>query len=391
MGIEGSLNIQLKVGNGIADPVSIESSRPVHASRVFHGKSIAESQKLLPILFNVCGTAQSCAGVRACEQALGVQASAQTERLRDALVNMETLREHLWRILLDWPCFIGGEADKAGMAEMVAIQRDYRHALCPGGDPFRLGGADCRTEFEALGAIADRAGALLQRTVFAMSPGAWLALTGQPGFMAWAEARQTIAAELIDQVVQAGWGHAGACESRALPPLTGEALHKAMQDVDYVKQPRWSGHCCETSSLTRVDSPLLKALKQEYSNGLLVRLVARLTEIAYLAGRLKLESQDSPGDKGSSTMPVNPGIGQAAAARGQLVHRVGLNGDAIGSYQILAPTEWNFHPKGVVAQALSALTGDPGSVEKQARLLINAIDPCVGYELNVVQGSPANA
>jgi Ni,Fe-hydrogenase I large subunit len=224
-----------------------------------------------------------------------------------------------------------------------------------------------------------------------MLPDAWLALTGPQGFRVWAEERQTIAAELIDQVVQAGWDHAGACESRALPPLTGDALHRAMQDVDYVKQPRWSGHCCETSSLTRVDSPLLKALKQEYSNGLLVRLVARLTEIAYLAGRLKPESRNVAREKGSSTTPVNPGIGQAAAARGQLVHRVELNGDVIGSYQILAPTEWNFHPKGVVAQALSALTGDPGSVEQQARLLINAIDPCVGYELSVVQGSSANA
>ncbi len=134
-----------------------------------------------------------------------------------------------------------------------------------------------------------------------------------------------------------------------------------------------------------------EALKREYVTGLLVRLVARLTEIARLAGGLRLVSGVSAGEGAGGVGPVNPGIGQAAAARGQLVHRVELNGDVIGGYQILAPTEWNFHPKGVVVQALSALTGDSASIEKQARLLIDAIDPCVGYELNLVGDRSPNA
>ncbi len=384
MAIEGSLNIQLQVRDGVVERANIASSRPVHASRVFHGKGIEEAQKLIPILFNICGTAQACASVRACEQALGMQASAQTERLRDALVDMETLREHLWRILLDWPSFTGGKADKEGMAEMVAIQRDYRHALCPDGDPFRLGGAACGMDLDYLETVRERVSRLLQRNVFALSPDAWLALTEKQRFCAWAAAGRSVAAELIDQVVQAGWGHAGVCESRALPLLPESALHRAMQDDDYVKQPQWCGHCRETSSLTRADSPLLTALKQEYSNGLLVRLVARLTEIARLVARLQPDPRDAPVHEGPGITPTNTGIGQAAAARGQLIHRVELSGDVICRYQILAPTEWNFHPKGVVARALATLKGNPGGVEKQARLLINAVDPCVGYELRLV-------
>ena len=160
-------------------------------------------------------------------------------------------------------------------------------------------------------------------------------------------------------------------------------LNQAMQDRHYVEQPMWQGRCCETTSLTRVDSPLLAILKQTYGNGLLTRLVARLTEIALLTDQLNPHSQAQFSTPTPEAAAANPGIGQAAAARGQLVHRVELDDAVIVNYQILAPTEWNFHPKGVVVESLLTLKGTSQQVEQQARLLINAIDPCVGYELNL--------
>lgn len=385
MGIEGSLKIQLKTGNGAANMVSIESSRPVYASMIFRGKSIAESLDMIPLLFNICGTAQACAGVRACEKALGIQVSAGAEQLRDGLVNMETLREHLWRILLDWPAFNGDEPDRLEMARVMEIQQNYQQALCPDGNAFQLGGADCKPDPLALNIAVEPVAALLQRKVFSMPTAEWLAITGQQALVDWAAAGETITAELIDQIIQAGWSSTGTCESEALPELSELQLHQAMQDTDYVKQPQWLGQCYETTSLTRVDSQLLKALKQEYGNGLLVRVVARLTEITHLAsGQLLFDAGGADYHKSSRVSPTNPGIGQAAAARGQLIHRVEVNGDRIANYQVLAPTEWNFHPRGVVVQALSTLKGDPDQVKQQARLLINAIDPCVGYELSIV-------
>jgi hypothetical protein len=58
----------------------------------------------------------------------------------------------------------------------------------------------------------------------------------------------------------------------------------------------------------------------------------------------------------------------------------------IGRYQILAPTEWNFHPEGVLAKGLNQLQADSVELLKQqASLLINAIDPCVGYALQIEQ------
>lgn len=385
MGIEGSLKIQLKTGNGAANVVSIESSRPVYASMVFRGKSIAETLDMIPLLFNICGTAQACAGVRACEKALGIQVSARVEQLRDSLVNMETLREHLWRILLDWPAFNRGEPDRLEMAKVMETQKNYQQALCPDGNAFQLGGTDCKPDPLALNVAIEQFAALLQRKVFAMPAVEWLAITGQRAFDDWGLAGETIAAGFINQIIQAGWSSAGACESEALPELSELQLYQAMQDADFVKQPQLFGQCYETTSLTRVDCQLLKELKQKFGNGLLVRVVARLTEIARLAsGQLLFDTGDADDYKNSSVSPTNPGIGQAAAARGQLIHRVEVNGDRIANYQILAPTEWNFHQRGVVAQALSTLKGDPDQVKQQARLLINAIDPCVGYELSIV-------
>jgi coenzyme F420-reducing hydrogenase alpha subunit len=357
---------------------------------VFVGKTIDETQKMIPMLFSICGTAQACAAVRAFEQALGVQPDALSEKIRDALVDMETLREHMWRILLDWPMFYGGEADKAALAQMVTICREYQHAICAGFDVFAAGGADFEVATEALADVQSKLMQLLQQSVFAQSPSEWLAMRESQGLQAWAGQHRTIAARLIDHVIDCGWSASGCCDSTALPDIEDKLLSEAMQGPGFISQPQWQGHCCETTSLTRRDSPLLNELKASYGNGLLVRLAAHLTEVAQLAGRAVSISVPEPDGRASTAVQTKHGIGRAAAARGQLAHRVGLAPGAesekpvISDYRILAPTEWNFHPQGIVNKALSGLKGDMDQVKQQAELLITAIDPCVAYDLVII-------
>jgi Ni,Fe-hydrogenase I large subunit len=384
MGIEGSLIIRLQTRLAAANAVSIESSRPLYACRVFIGKDVAESLQLIPLLFNICATAQSCAAVRACEQALGLRAVAEIEQKRDQLVNMETLREHLWRILLDWPAFIDRNADSSTLAEVVALQRAYQQALSPQSKLFQPDTSESKSNLIELNAVADSVANLLQQSLFSMPVAQWLTISTHKELAQWVKSSQTIPARLIDHIMLAGWSGAGRCDSVALPVMDEAQLHESMQQKQYLEQPQWQGECCETSSLTRIDSPLLESLKQVYGNGLLVRLVARLTEIAQLSEKLLPHEADSRGEIEACEPGVcNPGIGQARAARGQLVHRIALDGKVIQNYQILAPTEWNFHPQGVVAHALASLQGEQGDVEKQAHLLINAIDPCVAYQLHI--------
>ena len=62
-----------------------------------------------------------------------------------------------------------------------------------------------------------------------------------------------------------------------------------------------------------------------------------------------------------------------------------IENDTINKLVILAPTEWNFHPEGVAAKSLNDLdASSPHELRQQAELLIHAIDPCVGYHLNIV-------
>lgn len=60
------------------------------------------------------------------------------ELLRDRLEVMETLREHLCSILLDWPVCMMSEVDKRAMADVVRLQAGFSKALCGNSDPFQL-------------------------------------------------------------------------------------------------------------------------------------------------------------------------------------------------------------------------------------------------------------
>lgn len=82
--------------------------------------------------------------------------------------------------------------------------------------------------------------------------------------------------------------------------------------------------------------------------------------------------------------PCGIGLAQLEAARGRLVHRVELVDGRIGRYQIVAPTEWNFHPHGPVATGLRKLPNvDDTALRLAAGLLISGVDPCVDYVLSL--------
>jgi hypothetical protein len=55
----------------------------------------------------------------------------------------------------------------------------------------------------------------------------------------------------------------------------------------------------------------------------------------------------------------------------------------VADYRILAPTEWNFHPRGVVAVGLDAIAARVRGPElgSLARLFVAAVDPCVDFDL----------
>ncbi len=387
---EGKLSIQINPAKASGNRVVIRSTRPVYACRVFKGKAVAEALALLPVLFSICATAQSCAAVRACEQAQSVIPVNGTEAIRDCLVNMETLREHLWQVFLDWPNFLQTDIKQQGMVEIRAIQSAYQQVLLMDQPVFSVGGIKQLPELTGLDKITMQLSELLRQQVFGCSPEQWLSMDSYAQLQNWLEQAQTIAAEMLKKIISLDWADSGRCEISALPELDNGQLSALLQQENAAEQPQWQGQSYETSSFTRTHSPLLNVLRQQYGNGLLVRMVARLTEIAQLS--LKLIPEKSAVQElhisSSSYSDTGVGTGQAAAARGQLIHQVSIENHQITDYQILAPTEWNFHPEGVVAGALAQLQGNTDNSntfnpEQQAHLIIKAIDPCVAYQLAI--------
>ena len=390
MNIEGRLQIDLYPVAGQPNRVSIHSTRPLRAARIFEGKLPHEVLGQLPLVFSVCGIAQATAAVQAFRQALVLVATVPVDAARSLLIQMETAREHLWRILIDWPAFLDEPADAQRLAPLHAMLPVFRRALFANSDAFSLQ-AELRVDEDTLQAQIDQLDGLLASLVFGEPPAQWLRISDPGALHDWSRRRESVAARLLQTVSGQGWQGLGAADCGFLPDLPQDRLNRLLEGPDaerFVAEPQWENRACETTPLARqYDGELIRALAGEYGNGLLTRLVARLVELARIPAAMRALVTETGADRLADVNPVLPagvGIGQVEAARGRLVHRVVLEDGCVRRYQILAPTEWNFHPDGVVARGLSQLPDrDADTLQRQAAMLINTVDPCVGYDLQV--------
>lgn len=390
MHIEGRLQIDLYPVTGQLNRVRIQSSRPLQVMRIFEGKVPQEVLQQLPLLFNVCGIAQASAAVLAFRQALTIAAGAPDDAARLLLIQMETAREHLWRILIDWPGFLDEPAEAQGVAPLHALLPVFRKALFADGDAFALQ-AELLVDEATLQEQIGRLDALLAGLVFGEPPARWLERDEPGALQDWCTRSESIAARLVRSVSGRGWQGIGVADSGFLPDLPADHLNRQLEAPDadrFIAEPLWQSRSCETTPLARqYDSTLIRSLCREYGNGLLARLVARLVELARIPAAMRALVAQTATEQPAAVNPALPagvGIGQVEAARGRLVHRVELDDGIVRRYQILAPTEWNFHPAGVVAGGLAALPDtDAATLRRQAAMLINTVDPCVGYDLQV--------
>lgn len=389
--IEGYLRIHVRLAAIGSAQVSLRASRQLPVARVLVGQPVQEALRRINRLYSVCAMAQGTAAAEACEEALGVEVSPAQRAARRLLVDVETAQEHLWRILVDWPRRL-----KAGGVELAPFRLSgwvsaYQTALYREGGPHRGGGGRLAPQNEALQALSSQLEALLAGAVFGMDPSAWSRLGGEAALASWSAGAHTTAAQLVQWVLDRGWEPFGRSAVLPLPPLSATALHAKLSSDeagDFAACPIW-GTCRETTPLTRNQNhPLVAELIGRYGNGLLPRLVAALVELAEVPQRVRqvtasLRSESSVAGPGNGSAP-GLGLSQIEAARGRLIHRVEVTGDRISMYQIVAPTAWNFHPSGVAIQGLRTLNGAPSDgVEAQAALLIEAIDPCMGYHLTI--------
>ncbi len=390
--LEGRLTIDLTRKGRAIERAAIASTRPLHIARVFEGKSPQALVDGLPLLFTLCAAAQGCAAARASEQALGLEPCGASEAARDALVLAETAREHLLRIALDWPALVGEAVAKSGMASITRAVPALRAALFGERRPFGLG-ARVQTDAVAVEGALTALDRLIGEVALGEPADAFLERRTPADFEAWAETGRTCAARLVHRVHAEGWAEAGHSEPSFLPDLDPQALARRLTDDHadaFTARPEWEGSPRETTALARRRaSPLVADLLTSHGTSLATRLAARLIELAELPQELRalaaraMETPAAP-EPADWTRKDGEGLAQVEAARGRLVHAIRIVNGAVDRYRILAPTEWNFHDDGAAAQGLLRLApADRTGLETQARLLIDAIDPCVGYELRV--------
>ena len=158
--IEGRIALHLGLAGNVVTRVDIRSSRAVGACSVLDGRDVDEALRLLPALFAICGTAQTHAGLTACEDAFGVEPTMAQRTARRLMLLAETAREHCWRVCLDWPKHVGKPPDAGSLAALRAPLAGITAALFPGGDWMRPGGAriaaDIGTLEEAVGSFSVR-------------------------------------------------------------------------------------------------------------------------------------------------------------------------------------------------------------------------------------------
>lgn len=376
----GTAELLIRCGISSDTIVSVNiTPRPLlPVERLVLGKPPDAVPALFGRLFSLCPKAHANAAATALERALGISVSPNLARLRDSQANVERIRELSLNLLLSsdgrispWP------------PRLIALCRRLIAAL--GGDAVHWPTAPFEPDAATL-----RAGATeLETLVSHLLGGLWH--MPQPDLEAvrdWLEHDTCAAAAWMRRALQPGWRDFGRCSVKALPMFTDAMLEAALgPGLAHVNSdsPEWAGEPRETGCLARQSSDrLVREASRIYGNGLFTRMLARIVELKALAKTLlrQIEHLGPIGPHPSPPTCHGTGVAQTEAARGCLMHRVEVAGGLVRDYRILAPTEWNFHPRGLVYRALlGATVGDADSARARIDAFLHVVDPCVDYRL----------
>lgn len=386
--------------------VEVRNTRPA-AAHALRGLEVAQACARVPRLYSLCAHAQAGAARAACAAAAGAAPDAAARRADEHALAAESAREHLWRLMLDWPALL---------ALPPALQADWRarfaalyrrlatpaadassstagtHPACAGAPTTAGHGALAARLAEDLSTLADELAATL--------PAALTSALDPPLL------DSTPPADHLDAPV----AHAGLLTA-LLPALDALACARRLAlDEAFAAAPQLDGLCRETGALARhhADAAVAAALAQ--GRRLAARILARIADLRESARALAGESRSTTRARSELALPAPspapridacspaPGVGLARvnSARGLLIHQVRLaarpDGEpaCIADYRIVAPTEWNFHPQGAfVREALATPPMSAAHRQRRLRALALALDPCVAVSWSFEESGDA--
>lgn len=336
---------------------AIASTRPDLAPRVLAGAPLAEVLPRIGALFTLCGAAHRLAA-REALAAAGAPLPGDEEGNGLVSLRLSTAREHVIRIGHDWARLAGIEA---------ADRRAPPLQQCPLWAPRRAPAEQLARGADWLAAewLGAPVGDTLRRHQAA--PVDWVA--------DWAAQGRTWPARVLHAVhMQLPPGVIAAPQSRLDPRQASQAheLARCMRNEPiFCRLPDLHGTVPDTGPWNRLATQANEAAP---ALGAWHRIAARWVDL------LRVLHAEAPAalSHGAHALGTGQALSWVETARGLLLHRVALeagpSGPRVADYRVVAPTDWNFHPRGVLAGAIARLSPEAGHT---ARWLAAAFDPCV--------------
>lgn len=357
MGAEGSLSVKLTVANRHVADVCIASSRPALVAAALAGRPPEDVARLVPLLFPVCGTAHGVAYARALEAALGSCVDARLEQARDAACLGEAAVSHVWQLALAW-------RDGASVARDTAVVRAARQAvadMCDSlfGHEHLVSALRAGPRLDEAALAADTLAVLLTELIAASS-------------------------DLPRSVLGANRASFGTAATPRMAALdAGAAGARLGADATFAARPDVAGSPVDASAYARHEtSGEVRAVERTYGRGLLARLVARRADAEADAKRLRGCLATPPSRVTKCSAGGGTGTGVADTARGPLLYWVRATHERVDDVRVVAPTDWTFHPAGVLRSALLG-SADTPTLTRDTGWLVLALDPCVPCTVEV--------
>ncbi len=356
---------------------SIVGSRPVmgdaRLGRLLRGQQGDSVVHMLGSVLTLCAHAQR----RTARMALWAaeqQEPASVAPESTLSLQLETARDHLRSMALDWPQRQSRSLQPAQLKWLICC-------------PFPLATPPRALTPDEVTAQQQQLQAWLESAILCMPLDDWATqYRDETAFAAWCRNNADRATPL--QCLAHWHGSAQALQpgTRTLNVLDSNPDQQAANlrtiatamadDPEFALRPQWQGACAETGVWSRLrQREAAPGIASAWS-----RLQARWIELLEL---ISAPPKPVTALLSSGAMPL--GAGQAIAwcemARGLLLHWVKLDDQhRVQDYRVLAPTEWNFHPEGALAQALTQLDPSDGDA---AWCLASAYDPCVDCSVNL--------
>lgn len=351
-----SLQVSARWSHRRLTDVCIRNTRPA-ATRLLIGRPAHQAVALVPRLFSLCGHAHGLAAGAALAAATTADCVPHPELRATLALTAETLREHLGKLLLDWPRLFNRPAAESAYAKL------YR----------QLNRTDW-TSHEAL-AVGDAILVQMQKSFPTVS--------GAP-----VEDEQGGPSRGLIEAISLGYELVHAPATRPIPSAQPASAWAKQIDTlfqpGFAQKPHRDGMPCETGALIRQADVEVVARLLHHGNRVGARVLARLVEVFAGAHALRAPLDQPATSLDAAVADDGSGVATVETARGLLLHALRLDKGRIADYVIIAPTDWNLHPQGVLAQEAAGCSTETAS---RALLMLNALvlalDPCMEFHVSL--------